>query len=131
MRSSMYCFSIWTTKWEKRGGIDVPHSCLKFLSSSRFLFFKYRGSSKICHFIKCSHFGRNFAGKVDPTQLTNIHWEFQFMQDTFVFFQLLGKLLSVSELRFMDPLVSLLSINELTIKKRMVELFFFRPNHGN
>ena len=47
------------------------------------------------------------------------------MQDTFVFFQLLGKLLSVSELRFMDPLVSLLSINELTIKKRMVELFFF------
>ena len=46
------------------------------------------------------------------------------MQDTFVFFQLLGKLLSVSELRFMDPLVSLLSINELTIKKRMVEPFF-------
>ena len=46
------------------------------------------------------------------------------MQDTFVFFQLLGKLLSVSELRFMDPLASLLSINELTIKKRMVELFW-------
>ena len=61
---------------------------------------------------------------MDPTQLTDIHWKFQFMQDTFVFFQLLGKLLSVSELRFMDPLVSLLSINELTIKKRMVELFF-------
>ena len=129
MRSSMYSFSIWTTKWEKRGGIDVPHSCLKFLSSSRFLFFKYRGSSKICHFIKCSHFGRNFAGKVDLTQLTNIHWKFQFMQDTFVFFQLLGKVISVSELRFTDPLVSLLSVNELTIKARMVELIF-RPNHG-
>ena len=47
------------------------------------------------------------------------------MQDTFVFFQFLGKVVSVSELRFTDLLVSLLSINELTIKKRMVELFFF------
>ena len=47
------------------------------------------------------------------------------MQDTFVFFQFLGKVVSVSELRFTDQLVSLLSINELTIKKRMVELFFF------
>ena len=111
------------------GGIDVPHSCLKCLFSSRFLFFKYRGFSKICHFIKCSHFGRNFAGKVDLTQLTNIHWKFQFMQDTFVFFQLLGKVISVSELRFTDPLVSLLSVNELTIKARIVELIF-RPNHG-
>ena len=107
------------------GSIDVPYSCLKFLSSSKSFFFKYTGFSKICHFIKCSHFVRNFAGKVDPTKLTNIHWKFQFMQDTFVFFQFLGKVVSVSELRFTDQLVSLLSINELTIKKRMVELFFF------
>ena len=47
------------------------------------------------------------------------------MQDTFVFFQLLGKVKSASELRFTDPLVSLLSINELTITKRMVKLLFF------
>ena len=47
------------------------------------------------------------------------------MQDTFVFFQLLGKVKSASELRFTDPLVSLLSTNELTITKRMVELLFF------
>ena len=43
------------------------------------------------------------------------------MQDTFVFFQLLGKVKSASELRFTDPLVSLLSMNELTITKRMVK----------
>ena len=54
----------------------------------------------------------------------NIHWKFQFMQDTFVFFQLLGKVISVSELRFTDSLVSLLFINELTITKRMIEPFF-------
>ena len=47
------------------------------------------------------------------------------MQDTFVFFQLLGKVKSASGLRFTDPLVSLLSINELTITKRMVKLLFF------
>ena len=47
------------------------------------------------------------------------------MQHTFVFFQLLGKVKSASELRFTDPLVSLLSINELTITKRMVKLLFF------
>ena len=47
------------------------------------------------------------------------------MQDTFVFFQLLGKVKSASELRFTDPLVSLLSMNELTITKRMVKLLFF------
>ena len=47
------------------------------------------------------------------------------MQDTFVFFQLLGKVKSASELRFTDPLVSLLSINELTITKRMVKRLFF------
>ena len=47
------------------------------------------------------------------------------MQDTFVFFQLLGKVKSASELRFTDPLVSLLSINKLTITKRMVKLLFF------
>ena len=47
------------------------------------------------------------------------------MQDTFVFFQLLGKVKSASELRFTDPLVSFLSINELTITKRMVKLLFF------
>ena len=47
------------------------------------------------------------------------------MQDTFVFFQLLGKVKSASELRFTDPLVSLLSINELKITKRMVKLLFF------
>ena len=51
------------------------------------------------------------------------------MQDTFVFFQLLGKVKSASGLRFTDPLVSLLSVNELTIKARIVELIF-RPNHG-
>ena len=47
------------------------------------------------------------------------------MQDTFVFFQLLGKVKSASELRFTDPLVSLLSIDELTITKRMVKHLFF------
>ena len=52
------------------------------------------------------------------------------MQDTFVFFQLLGKVISVSELRFTDSLVSFLFINELTITKRMIEPFF-RPSHGN
>ena len=46
------------------------------------------------------------------------------MQDTFVFFQLLGKVKSASELRFTDPLVSLLSMNELTITKRIVKLLF-------
>ena len=48
---------------------------------------------------------------MDPTQLTNMHWKFRFMQDTFVFYQLLGNDLSALELRFTEPPVSLLKLN--------------------
>ena len=54
---------------------------------------------------------RCFTDKVDPTQLTNMHWKFRFMQDTFVFYQLLGNDLSALELRFTEPPVSLLKLN--------------------
>ena len=48
---------------------------------------------------------------MDPTQLTNMHWKFRFMQDTFVFSQLLGNDLSALESRFTEPSVSLLQLN--------------------
>ena len=50
------------------------------------------------------------------------------MQDTFVFFQLLGKVKSASELRFTDPLVSLLSINEFTKMYRSFKAAYIYPN---
>ena len=52
-----------------------------------------------------------FTGKVDPTQLTNMLWKFWFMQDTFVFYQLLGNDQSAVELRITEPPVSLLQLN--------------------
>ena len=48
---------------------------------------------------------------MDPTQLTNMLWKFWFMQDTFVFYQLLGNDQSAVELRFTEPSVSLLQLN--------------------
>ena len=54
---------------------------------------------------------RYFTGKVDPTQLTNMHWRFRFMQDTFVFYQLLGNDRSALESKFTEPPVSLFNLN--------------------
>lgn len=65
---------------------------------------------------------RYFIGKVDPTQLTNIPLTFRSMQDTFAFYQLLGNAESALESRFTEPLVSLHSINQLTLKNRIVQL---------
>ena len=88
----------------------VPFSCLQYLSLLNPLFekiyFKYLW---LCYIF--SLFYRYFTGTVDPTQLTNMLWKFWFMQDTFVFYQLLGNDQSAVELRFTEPSVSFLQLN--------------------